>query len=185
MESAYVALICLQQRVPFIVIRAVSDLAGDGGADSNEVDTFLTLASKNSVTAVLEFFSGLNTREPSPESLTLNYLLRINENELEIDWSKIRHESLAFALYRVVNRNVRERKVVFGYRERVGVGDGIWFDVYLRKEKVLKGVFRKEKRQDWKLECKCVLEGESVARRSRRLRSAWPWWVWVWVWVGV
>ncbi|TQD79110.1 hypothetical protein C1H46_035311 [Malus baccata] len=60
MESAYVALICLQQRVPFIVIRAVSDLAGIGGADSNEADTFLTLASKNSVTAVLEFVKQLS-----------------------------------------------------------------------------------------------------------------------------
>lgn len=55
MESASVALICLQQRVPFIAIRALSDLAGGGSADSNEADTFITLASKNSVTAVLEF----------------------------------------------------------------------------------------------------------------------------------
>lgn len=55
MESASVALICLQQRVPFIAIRALSDLAGGGSADSNEADTFSSLAATNSVTVVIEF----------------------------------------------------------------------------------------------------------------------------------
>ncbi|XP_061354708.1 bark storage protein A-like [Gastrolobium bilobum] len=55
MESASVALICLQQRVPFIAIRALSDLAGGGSAESNEVDTFLSLAATNSVKVVIEF----------------------------------------------------------------------------------------------------------------------------------
>lgn len=32
MESAAVALICRQQRLPFITIRALSDLAGGGSA---------------------------------------------------------------------------------------------------------------------------------------------------------
>ncbi|KAM1432905.1 hypothetical protein TB2_014631 [Malus domestica] len=109
-------------------------------------------------------FSGLITREPLPESLTLMYLPRINENELEIDGSKIRPDSPAFVtLYRVVSAKVREGEVVFGSRERVGAGNGIRFEVYLREEKVLKGIFRKDERQEWKLECKCVLEGESVA----------------------
>ncbi|TQD98938.1 hypothetical protein C1H46_015408 [Malus baccata] len=109
-------------------------------------------------------FSGLITREPLPESLTLMYLPRINENELEIDGSKIRPDSPAFVtLYRVVSAKVREGEVVFGSRERVGAGDGIRFEVYLREEKVVKGIFRKDEGQEWKLECKCVLEGESVA----------------------
>ncbi|KAJ0624908.1 putative adenosylhomocysteine nucleosidase [Helianthus annuus] len=54
MESAAVALISYQQRVPFIVIRALSDLAG-GGEHSNEADTFITLAANNSVKAAAEF----------------------------------------------------------------------------------------------------------------------------------
>ncbi|KAJ0811016.1 putative adenosylhomocysteine nucleosidase [Helianthus annuus] len=54
MESAAVALISYQQRVPFIVIRALSDLAG-GGEHSNEAATFITLAANNSVKAAVEF----------------------------------------------------------------------------------------------------------------------------------
>ena len=38
--SAFVALICLQQRKPFIVIRTFSDLAGGESGDSNEADTY-------------------------------------------------------------------------------------------------------------------------------------------------
>ncbi|XP_062019463.1 bark storage protein A-like [Rosa rugosa] len=60
MESASVALICLQQKVPFIVIRALSDLAGGGSANSNEADTFIALASNNSVTVLLEFVKHLS-----------------------------------------------------------------------------------------------------------------------------
>ncbi|CAL0312492.1 unnamed protein product [Lupinus luteus] len=55
MESASVALISLQQRVPFIAIRALSDLAGGGSEESNEADTFSSLAATNSVTVVIEF----------------------------------------------------------------------------------------------------------------------------------
>lgn len=59
MESAAVALICLQQKVAFIAIRAVSDLAGGGSAHSNEADTFISLAANNSVAVVLEFIKQL------------------------------------------------------------------------------------------------------------------------------
>ncbi|CAK8568850.1 unnamed protein product [Lathyrus sativus] len=55
MESASVALVCLQQRIPFIAIRALSDLAGGGTAESNEADTFVSLAATNSVAVVVEF----------------------------------------------------------------------------------------------------------------------------------
>lgn len=70
MESASVALICLQQKVPFIVIRALSDLAGGGSADSNEADTFITLASNNSVTVLLEFVKQLSAATASTVSLS-------------------------------------------------------------------------------------------------------------------
>ena len=38
--SAFVALICLQQRKPFIAIRARSDLASGGSDNSNKADTY-------------------------------------------------------------------------------------------------------------------------------------------------
>lgn len=55
MESASVALVSYQQRVPFIIIRALSDLAGGGSSESNEASTFVSLAAANSITAVIEF----------------------------------------------------------------------------------------------------------------------------------
>ncbi|CAL5431676.1 unnamed protein product [Camellia sinensis] len=58
MESAAVALICFQQRITFITIRALSDLAG--GAQSNEAATFISLAANNSVTVVVEFIKNLS-----------------------------------------------------------------------------------------------------------------------------
>lgn len=61
MESASVALICLQQRVPFIAIRALSSgLTGGGSGDPTEAGKFISLASKNSVTAVVEFIKQLS-----------------------------------------------------------------------------------------------------------------------------
>ncbi|KAL3498453.1 hypothetical protein ACH5RR_041185 [Cinchona calisaya] len=59
MESASVALICLQQRKPFVIIRSLSDLAGGGSAESNEADTFSILAANNSVKVVVEFIKSL------------------------------------------------------------------------------------------------------------------------------
>ncbi|KAI5403295.1 hypothetical protein KIW84_050746 [Lathyrus oleraceus] len=54
-NNTKVALVCLQQRIPFIAIRALSDLAGGGTAESNEADTFVSLAATNSVAVVIEF----------------------------------------------------------------------------------------------------------------------------------
>lgn len=62
MESAAMALICLQQRLPFITIRALSNLAGGGSAQSNEASTFASLAANNSVTIVVEFINNLIIR---------------------------------------------------------------------------------------------------------------------------
>nr|GEW13127.1 bark storage protein A-like [Tanacetum cinerariifolium] len=55
MESAGVALVCYQQKVPFITFRALSDLAGGGSASSNEADTFSGLSAENSVIVIVKF----------------------------------------------------------------------------------------------------------------------------------
>ncbi|MFS7990426.1 putative adenosylhomocysteine nucleosidase [Helianthus anomalus] len=60
MESASVALICYQQKVPFITFRALSDLAGGGSATSNEADTFSGLSANNSVIVTVEFIKLLD-----------------------------------------------------------------------------------------------------------------------------
>ncbi|KAH0935751.1 hypothetical protein HID58_012868, partial [Brassica napus] len=57
MESAAVALICHQQSIPFVVIRALSDLAGGGSDMSNEADIFGSLAAQNSVDVLVKFVS--------------------------------------------------------------------------------------------------------------------------------
>ncbi|XP_061993769.1 bark storage protein A [Rosa rugosa] len=61
MESAAVALVCEQQKTPFIVIRALSDLAGGGSSVSNEASIFASLAAQNAVTVVLKFISLLSS----------------------------------------------------------------------------------------------------------------------------
>ncbi|GLJ53341.1 hypothetical protein SUGI_1137400 [Cryptomeria japonica] len=60
MESAAVALVSLSMGKPFIIIRALSDLAGGSSAE-NEATIFLNLASKNAVIVVTEFFSLLSS----------------------------------------------------------------------------------------------------------------------------
>ncbi|KAF5459022.1 hypothetical protein F2P56_023012 [Juglans regia] len=55
MESAAIALVCIQQKTPFIAIRALSDLAGGGSDLSNEAGIFSSLAAQNAVHAVVEF----------------------------------------------------------------------------------------------------------------------------------
>ncbi|VVB11231.1 unnamed protein product [Arabis nemorensis] len=55
MESAAVALICHEQKLPFIVIRSLSDLAGGGSDVSNEANLFSDLAAKNSVDVLVKF----------------------------------------------------------------------------------------------------------------------------------
>lgn len=62
MESAAVALICHQQRVPFVVFRALSDLAGGGPAE-NEAAVFAPVAANNSVAVVVEFVRMLASLE--------------------------------------------------------------------------------------------------------------------------
>ncbi|KAI3891793.1 hypothetical protein MKW92_003367 [Papaver armeniacum] len=60
MESAAVALVCLQHKTPFITIRALSDLAGGGSAESNEADVFASLAAENAVKVLVKFITLLS-----------------------------------------------------------------------------------------------------------------------------
>ncbi|KAK9274178.1 hypothetical protein L1049_018992 [Liquidambar formosana] len=60
MESASVALICHQQRVPFIAFRALS---GGVSAESSDAAKFISLAAKNSVTVVVEFIKQLSANQ--------------------------------------------------------------------------------------------------------------------------
>ncbi|KAK9269392.1 hypothetical protein L1049_001165 [Liquidambar formosana] len=57
MESAAVALVCHQQKIPFIAIRALSDLAGGGSSVSNEAAIFASLAAQNAIDVVLRFIA--------------------------------------------------------------------------------------------------------------------------------
>lgn len=61
MESAAVALICLQKRKPFIAIRALSDLAGGDSSISNEASLFASLASQNAFDVLLAFIGLLKS----------------------------------------------------------------------------------------------------------------------------
>ncbi|WZZ24602.1 hypothetical protein YC2023_008003 [Brassica napus] len=68
MESAAVALICHQQALPFVVIRALSDLAGGGSDVSNEADLFGSLAAQNSVDVLVKFVGLLPTHKSKTHS---------------------------------------------------------------------------------------------------------------------
>ncbi|XVF12885.1 hypothetical protein REPUB_Repub08aG0158400 [Reevesia pubescens] len=54
-------------------------------------------------------------------------------------------------------------EAIYGCRERVRAGDGVRFEVYSREEKVLRGVFRREEAQKWKMECKSAVDVVAVA----------------------
>ncbi len=58
METAAVALVAYENRVPFIAFRSLSDLAG-GGPGQNEVRVFGRLAAENSAAVVIEYLKAL------------------------------------------------------------------------------------------------------------------------------
>ncbi len=58
METAAVAQVAYQNRVPYIAFRSLSDLAG-GGSGTNEMQTFGRLAADNSAALVLAFLAAL------------------------------------------------------------------------------------------------------------------------------
>ncbi|GLU09895.1 hypothetical protein SLE2022_267300 [Rubroshorea leprosula] len=61
MESAAVALVCHQQKIPFIAFRSLSDLAGGGSSVSNEADVFSSLAAQNAVDVLIGFIALLSS----------------------------------------------------------------------------------------------------------------------------
>lgn len=58
METAAVAVVAYENRVPYIAFRSLSDLAG-GGPGQNEVRTFGRLAAENSAAVVIEYLKAL------------------------------------------------------------------------------------------------------------------------------
>ncbi|KAB5564668.1 hypothetical protein DKX38_004722 [Salix brachista] len=106
-------------------------------------------------------FTGPDNKQV-PESLTLVYLPR--GHELVIDGSKFRPETKAYiGLHRIVEVDKKEGEVMFGSRERVRVNEGVRFEVYLREERVLEGIFRRDADLErWKLECYGGRGGDDV-----------------------
>lgn len=98
-----------------------------------------------------------------PDSLTLVYLPRISEAELEINGEKVRPDSPAFVtLHRVIKDGV-----AYGCRDKVRARAGLRFEVYLGEQKLLKGTFRKEgEGKGWEVECRCVMERETSVREG-------------------
>ncbi|XP_058075670.1 bark storage protein A-like [Magnolia sinica] len=66
MESAAIALASHQHKVPFIVFRALSDLAGERSTYSNGVHTFKSLATKNCAKVVLHFLKKMEIPKIEP-----------------------------------------------------------------------------------------------------------------------
>ncbi|XP_076882730.1 uncharacterized protein LOC143531286 [Bidens hawaiensis] len=92
-----------------------------------------------------------------PDSLTLHYLPRITGGPLEVNGSVIRPDAAVFmTLHRVVSG---DGEVVYGSRERVRVSEGVKFEVYVKEDKVVKGGFRRDGSGEWRMECRCGLEG--------------------------
>ncbi|KAL0398457.1 UNVERIFIED_CONTAM: hypothetical protein Sradi_2189000 [Sesamum radiatum] len=89
-----------------------------------------------------------------PDFLTLHYLPRINGSLMEINGSNLRPDSPAFVtLHRVLSRE-SSRGAVYASKERVAVCEGVKFEIYVGDVKVLKGIFRKDEGEKWKIDCK-------------------------------
>ncbi|KAJ7945096.1 NADP-specific glutamate dehydrogenase [Quillaja saponaria] len=116
----------------------------------------------------------LNSQKNLSDSLTLVYLPRINEKALDVDGSKIRSDSPAFvSLHRVLAAaKAKNGDAIFGSRERVRASEGIQFEVYLGEAKILKGIFRRDEDDEWKLECKCELVGDLVGDDGCKVSEA-------------
>lgn len=55
METAAIAMVAYANGVPYIAFRSLSDLAGGGQANSNEIRAFEHLAARNSAAFVLAY----------------------------------------------------------------------------------------------------------------------------------
>ncbi|CAI0441825.1 unnamed protein product [Linum tenue] len=108
-------------------------------------------------------FSGFHRRTSFPDSLTLCFLPRVNGTELQIDGSKTRPDSTAFLeLHRLVDVKSKSGEAVYGSRESVKSTGGVSFEVYLRDERLLEGIFTKDEEHEWNLECRCRVENAAV-----------------------
>ncbi|KAL6005674.1 hypothetical protein ACLOJK_006245 [Asimina triloba] len=112
--------------------------------------------------------SASNYHTAFPETLTLLYLPRISgAGTLEINDAKIRPASAALVeLHRARSAETRRgllegdsAEAAFTSTDLVRVRDGVRFEVYVKDEKVVKGVFRRdeEEKEAWKVDCQCVL----------------------------
>ncbi|GFP89308.1 hypothetical protein PHJA_001074500 [Phtheirospermum japonicum] len=112
----------------------------------------------------LSSFSLSNNKSKTtlPDYLTLHFLPRINGSLLEINGSNIRPDSPGFVTLHRVLSNESRGGFLYGSRERVVVCQGARFEVYVGDIKVLKGIFRKDQGQNWKMDCKCVLSVNDV-----------------------
>ncbi|XP_077247518.1 NADP-specific glutamate dehydrogenase [Tasmannia lanceolata] len=100
-----------------------------------------------------------NALNPLPETLTLLYLPRINGSLLEINGAKIQSNSAAFVVLHRVH-SAEGEEAVFRSTDRVRGSEGVRFEVYVKEEKVLKGIFRKDEEEGWKMECRCAVESD-------------------------
>lgn len=101
------------------------------------------------------------TQKNLPETITLHYLPRISGTPLEINDTKIRSDSPAFiTLHRLISAEnyVKEACPVYASRDRVRAGEAVRFEVYVREEKLLKGTFRIDNEEEWKIECESAVE---------------------------
>jgi adenosylhomocysteine nucleosidase len=57
MEGAAVAQVCWQQKLPFVVIRSMSDRAGDNA--HMDMDNFYHIAARNSASVVINIVANL------------------------------------------------------------------------------------------------------------------------------
>ncbi|KAL0305619.1 UNVERIFIED_CONTAM: hypothetical protein Sradi_5979200 [Sesamum radiatum] len=89
-----------------------------------------------------------------PDFLTLHYLPRINGSLLEINGSNLRPDSPAFVTLHRVLSSESSRGAVYASKERVAVCEGVKFEIYVGDVKVLKGIFRKDEVEKWKIDCK-------------------------------
>ncbi|KAL0442644.1 UNVERIFIED_CONTAM: hypothetical protein Slati_1987100 [Sesamum latifolium] len=120
-----------------------------------------------------------------PDFLTLHYLPRINGSLMEINGSNLRPDSPAFVTLHRVLSSESSRGAVYASKERVAVCEGVKFEIYVGDVKVLKGIFRKDEGEKWKIDCKLddFVEGWMTLRCSSRRRvrrrlcaRRWRWW---------
>lgn len=100
-------------------------------------------------------------RKALPDSLTLHFLPRINGSFLEINGSSVRPDTPSFiTMHRILSAEklIPKHGAVYGSGEKLKASEGSRFEIYLADVKLLKGFIRKGERENWELECKCLLE---------------------------